>query len=243
MIVLPTAETDADSVTMASATTEMASASAEATPKKQELSVDDVNKLFGGETEMEPGDPVDADAADDDCVIDYIRCMCSGCKLARGETNEIPSGSESDPAAPTLVVPSPAKGGQRKETQKVPQKRLFAKTTEVECKPAKGKPKAKGKQKKKKKDKKDVGESSGGGSTRATGDRNKVAPPAKIIERVKDGAAYILSARKVYVAQTSERVHGDKYMEGIQRLAEKINDGTVASKSAAREFLTKFFEG
>ena len=49
-----------------------------------------------------------------------------------------------------------------------------------------------------------------------------VAPPAKIVVRKKDDAAYILSANKVYVCSASKKQNGPKYMEAIEAVAKDV---------------------
>ena len=74
-----------------------------------------------------------------------------------------------------------------------------------------------------------------------TVNRDLVAPPGKLIQKVEDGAVYMLAKDKVYVTQTSERTHTWRYLEAMHLLKIEVDEGKISSKVEAKNFITRFF--
>ena len=201
----------------------------------QELSLEQVEKMFPEQAcDTEDHEAFIVEDSGDEAVIQAVICNCTECQAKRSCTTA---------AASRLAVPSCMKGGQRKETEACASSSVggkrFCRKTKVTGEGAKL-----SKSGKTKKSKSAVAKSVA--STKrpagALGERNVVAPPCKLVKRVKDCAAYILAKDKVYVASASDRLNGPKYLEGLEKLVEKIDTGHITSKAAAREFLQKFFQ-
>ena len=124
---------------------------------------------------------------------------------------------------PRIPIPNPSRGGQRQETEVVSKKvkRIFGKQADPNWKPKKTTKKPANKM------------------TKVTS--NKLKGPCRIVLRHKDNAAYILDNNKTYVCKTSEKIHGEKYLDALNMLKIQIGTGAIKTKDAARDWLRRHF--
>ena len=149
-----------------------------------------------------------------------------------------------------IPIPNATKGGQRKDTLKVPRKRLDGKQTLPESREYVT---VAGKKGKKGKNVMKVMKAAGMKSKTPSSetkkkqkklqlDREEIFPPANIKRRLKQAGAYILAKDDVYVTSAQERVNGVQFMEGLELLKDAINNGSITTKTSAKNFLADFFD-
>ena len=123
-----------------------------------------------------------------------------------------------------IAIPSCEKGGQRKETSAVPKPkhRLSAKTT-VKPQP----PATHSSRKRRKRNKHFL---------------NAIVHPVKVVKlnNFCGKSAYILGADKAHIVSASERVHGDRFIQGIEFVEKEIGKKRVRTNVEAKRVLASF---
>ena len=189
-------------------------------PCKRKLTLDEVVDMFPSPAGK--GDSVESSqGGSSEVELQEVICNCPECQAKRLSGQDRPA------------IPSSSKGGQRKETVKPTTRIRGKKSIRRGISAMKKAPMKKAKSK---------AQSTGSKTKTKPRASQAIAPPCKLVKRVKDGAAYILAKDKVYVASASDRIHGPKYLEGMKSLVKEIEKGEITTKTAAKEFLANFFQ-